>query len=121
MLSYRSKPHCGGQGIYIRHLSRELVRRLYPAERTVPPHSLPVTADGTHRYLYDWHLMRVRPRPGCSRYVPQMEGWGGNTLTSLPGADGVTLIRMRNNWVGDPSNPQVEIDDLAAELSPICG
>ena len=24
MLSYRSKPHCGGQGIYIRHLSREL-------------------------------------------------------------------------------------------------
>jgi glycosyltransferase involved in cell wall biosynthesis len=26
MLSYRSKPHCGGQGIYIRHLSRELVK-----------------------------------------------------------------------------------------------
>lgn len=25
MLSYRSKPHCGGQGIYVRHLSRELV------------------------------------------------------------------------------------------------
>ena len=24
MLSYRSKPHCGGQGVYIRHLSREL-------------------------------------------------------------------------------------------------
>ncbi len=26
LLSYRSKPHCGGQGIYVRHLSRELVR-----------------------------------------------------------------------------------------------
>ncbi|WP_442940047.1 glycosyltransferase [Nocardioides sp. B-3] len=25
LLSYRSKPHCGGRGIYIRHLSRELV------------------------------------------------------------------------------------------------
>jgi glycosyltransferase involved in cell wall biosynthesis len=25
MLSYRSKPHCGGQGVYIRHLTRELV------------------------------------------------------------------------------------------------
>ncbi len=25
MLSYRSKPHCGGQGIYLRHLSRELI------------------------------------------------------------------------------------------------
>jgi MMP alpha-(1->4)-mannosyltransferase len=24
-LSYRSKPHCGGQGVYLRHLSRELV------------------------------------------------------------------------------------------------
>ncbi|WP_341924099.1 glycosyltransferase family 4 protein [Nocardioides psychrotolerans] len=26
MLSYRSKSHCGGQGIYLRHLSRELTR-----------------------------------------------------------------------------------------------
>lgn len=25
LTSYRSKPHCGGQGIYLRHLSRELV------------------------------------------------------------------------------------------------
>ena len=25
MLSYRSKTHCGGQGVYLRHLSRELV------------------------------------------------------------------------------------------------
>jgi len=25
LLSYRSKPHCGGQGVYVRHLSRELV------------------------------------------------------------------------------------------------
>ncbi|HUC57426.1 MAG TPA: glycosyltransferase family 4 protein [Streptosporangiaceae bacterium] len=24
MLSYRSKPHCGGQGIYLRHVSREV-------------------------------------------------------------------------------------------------
>lgn len=27
LLSYRSKPHCGGQGVYVRHLSRELVRQ----------------------------------------------------------------------------------------------
>ena len=25
LLSYRSKPHCGGQGVYVRYLSRELV------------------------------------------------------------------------------------------------
>ena len=24
LLSYRSKPHCGGQGVYVRQLSREL-------------------------------------------------------------------------------------------------
>jgi glycosyltransferase involved in cell wall biosynthesis len=24
ILSYRSKPHCGGQGVYVRHISREL-------------------------------------------------------------------------------------------------
>ena len=24
LLSYRSKPHCGGQGVYVRHLSREV-------------------------------------------------------------------------------------------------
>src|SRR5499433_1915798 len=24
MLSYRRKPHCGGQGIYLRHVSREV-------------------------------------------------------------------------------------------------
>ena len=32
MLSYRSKPHCGGQGIYIRHLSRELVALVHEVE-----------------------------------------------------------------------------------------
>ncbi len=32
LLSYRSKPHCGGQGIYIRHLSRELVRQGHEVE-----------------------------------------------------------------------------------------
>jgi glycosyltransferase involved in cell wall biosynthesis len=26
LLSYRSKPHCGGQGVYVRYLSRELTR-----------------------------------------------------------------------------------------------
>ncbi|MDN5758389.1 MAG: glycosyltransferase family 4 protein [Tomitella sp.] len=26
LLSYRSKPHCGGQGVYVRHLSRGLAR-----------------------------------------------------------------------------------------------
>jgi len=32
LLSYRSKPHCGGQGVYVRHLSRELVRSGHQVE-----------------------------------------------------------------------------------------
>ena len=28
LLTYRGTPTCGGQGVYIRHLSRELVARL---------------------------------------------------------------------------------------------
>ena len=40
LLSYRSKPHCGGQGIYIRHLSRELTN-LGPHRRGVLRPALP--------------------------------------------------------------------------------
>ena len=32
LLSYRSKPHCGGQGVYIRHLSRELAAQGHDVE-----------------------------------------------------------------------------------------
>ena len=32
MLSYRSKPHSGGQGVYVRHLSRELAARGHQVE-----------------------------------------------------------------------------------------
>jgi hypothetical protein len=98
-------------------LNRSLVDRLLP--RSSPaPQALPSSEDGAHHYLTDWHIQRVESTQGCTTYVPQMEGWGGNTVTVLPG--GVTLIRMRNNWVGDPSDPQVEINALADELAPMC-
>jgi glycosyltransferase involved in cell wall biosynthesis len=32
LLSYRSKPTCGGQGVYLRHISRELVERGHHVE-----------------------------------------------------------------------------------------
>jgi glycosyltransferase involved in cell wall biosynthesis len=32
LLSYRSKPHCGGQGVYVRNLSRELVAQGHDVE-----------------------------------------------------------------------------------------
>ena len=45
MLSYRSKPHCGGQGIYIRHLSRELVA-LGHRSRSSPASPTPTSTTG---------------------------------------------------------------------------
>ena len=98
-------------------LDRTLVNRLL-TRPSPAPQALPGSTDGSHYYLTDWHLERFESGAACTRYIPQMEGWGGNTVTALPG--GVTLIRMRNNWVGDPSNPQVEINALADQLSPLC-
>ncbi len=45
LLSYRSKPHSGGQGIYIRHLSRELAARGHDVEVLSGP-PLPDLDDG---------------------------------------------------------------------------
>jgi glycosyltransferase involved in cell wall biosynthesis len=48
LLSYRSKPHCGGQGVYVRHLSRELVALGHEVEVVSgPPYpELDVLPDG---------------------------------------------------------------------------
>jgi len=41
LLSYRSKPHCGGQGVYVRHLSRELMNLGHEVEViSGPPYPL---------------------------------------------------------------------------------
>jgi len=45
LLSYRSKPHCGGQGVYVRYLSRELVRLGHRVEVFSGP-PLPQLDDG---------------------------------------------------------------------------
>lgn len=94
-------------------LSRPLVQTLLP-RATVPSGALKGT--GEH-YLDDWHIMHIRASSTCARYVPQAEGWGGNTVTILPGR--VSLIRMRNNWVTTP-HPQATINALATELSRLC-
>ena len=45
LLSYRSKPHCGGQGVYVRHLSRELAA-LGHHVRVLSGQPYPVLDDG---------------------------------------------------------------------------
>jgi CubicO group peptidase (beta-lactamase class C family) len=100
-------------------LNPTLVNRLLPTASTPAPQALAGSDDGSHWYLTDWHLQRIESSHGCTRYLPTMLGWGGNSVTLLPGK--VTLIRMRNNWVGDPTDPQIEVNALADALSPICG
>jgi hypothetical protein len=99
-------------------LERSLVDDLLAQPRP-SPRALPVNDDGSHWYLTGWQLQRVESRAGGTTYVPQMKGWGGNTVTVLPGD--VTLIRMRNSQEDDPRNPQVAINALADQLSPLCG
>jgi glycosyltransferase involved in cell wall biosynthesis len=49
LLSYRSKPHCGGQGVYVRHVSRELVELGHQVEviSGQPYPELDTLSDGT--------------------------------------------------------------------------
>jgi hypothetical protein len=98
-------------------LDRRLVDRLLPRPKPAPA-ALPASRTGSHYYLDDWHIRRVVSDDGCTRYVPQMLGWGGNTVT-VAGPE-ATLIRIRNNWVGDKINAQTSINALADALVPLC-
>ena len=110
---YEHRGAWGGEQV----LDRTLVNRLLP-RATMPP-GLPADDRAERVYLYNWHVMRIQPSATCTRYVPQMRGWGGNTVTLLPGHR--TLIRIRNNWVGDSDDPQTTLNRLAADIAPVCG
>lgn len=109
---YQDHGACRGRQILSRPLVDRLLARPQPA-----PQAVPSTA-GSH-YLMGWRIERVTSYAGCTRWVPQMKGWGGNTVTVLPGH--VTLIRMRNGPEDDDRDPQPEINALADQLSPLCG
>jgi hypothetical protein len=108
---YSSHGAWHGEQLLERHLVDDLLARPTPS-----PHALPVSDDGSHWYLTGWQLQRIDSARGCTTYVPQMKGWGGNTVTVLPG--GVTLIRMRNcRDEEDGRIPQVAINALADRLA----
>src|SRR6185312_11784938 len=55
LLSYRSKTHCGGQGVYLRHLSTAwwnsvTTSRCFPGSR-IPTYSTPVSGSPKFRAL----------------------------------------------------------------------
>jgi CubicO group peptidase (beta-lactamase class C family) len=102
-----------GHQILDRHLVDRLLPRPHPAKA-----ALQATKSGAHFYLDDWHIRRIVSDHGCMRFVPQMDGWGGNTVT-IAGSH-TTLIRIRNNWI-EHHNPQTSVNDLADALVDLCG
>lgn len=95
-------------------LDASLVRQLLPRP-TAPAGSLPESESVA--YYLNWWMHRLDSTEGCSTWVPQMSGWGGNTVTLLP--DHTVVMRMRNLW-NDSPDPQATIDALADALTTNC-
>ena len=75
LLSYRSKPHCGGQGVYVRHLSRELARL---------GHQVDVYSGQPYPELDDTDGLRLVKVPSLDLYrdddpfrTPRLSEWRG--------------------------------------------
>jgi glycosyltransferase involved in cell wall biosynthesis len=115
LLSYRSKPHCGGQGIYVRHLARELAAlghrvdvfsgQPYP-ELDGPPIG---TAAGE---------VNLRPLPSLDLYrdddpfrTPRLGEWRG----------AVDALEVATMWTGGFPEPLTFSLRAARALSRIAG
>jgi glycosyltransferase involved in cell wall biosynthesis len=84
LLSYRGDPFCGGQGVYVRHLSRELARLGHSVE-VIGAQPYPVLDDGPYRPVPD-----DGPSPDPRQVRPRLAdgGPGGRvSLTELPSLD----------------------------------
>lgn len=97
-------------------LDASLVQQFLP-QPLPPAGALATTDDGSVHYFLDWWLRRVDSAEGCTAYVPQMQGWGGNTVTLLP--DHQMVVRLRNLWIDTP-DPQTTINALADDLATFC-
>jgi glycosyltransferase involved in cell wall biosynthesis len=70
LLSYRSKPHCGGQGVYVRHLSRELAALGHHVEvfSGQPYPDLDVLPRGPEGSVAARGSLTLRPLPSLDLY-----------------------------------------------------
>jgi len=98
LLSYRSKPHCGGQGVYVRHLSRELA------------------ALGHHVEVFSGQpypdLDRVAGAPGDGpvlRPLPSLDLYRDDDPFRTPGLrefrDAVDALEVATMWTGGFPEP----------------
>ena len=89
LLSYRSKPHVGGQGIYVRHLSRELVALGHDVE-VFSGQPYPVLDPGVRLTkvpsldLYAEPNPFRNPRPGEFRDLIDVEEWARMRTGAFP-------------------------------------
>jgi glycosyltransferase involved in cell wall biosynthesis len=108
LLSYRSKPHCGGQGVYVRHLSRELA------------------ALGHHVEVFSG-----QPYPDLDK----TDGSGGPVLRKLPSLDlyrdddpfrtpglrefrdGIDVLELATMWTGGFPEPMTFSLRAAREIT----
>src|SRR3954447_298788 len=96
LLSYRSKAHCGGQGVYVRHLSREL---------TALGHHVEVISGQPYPELDDV--------PGADgpmlRRLPSLDLYREGEEFRTPGLrefrDGIDLLEVATMWTGGFPEP----------------
>ena len=97
LLSYRSKPHCGGQGIYVRHLARELAALGHQVDvlsgQPYPDLEQPPPGTGT---------VNLRPLPSLDLYrdddpfrTPPLGEW----------RDLVDVLEIATMWTGGFPEP----------------
>jgi len=89
LLSYRSKPHSGGQGVYVRHLSRELTALGHRVEVISSPPLPDLDADVDLTHLRNLDLYREpdpfrTPRPGEFRSPVDLLEWGLMCTAAFP-------------------------------------
>ena len=94
LLSYRSKPHCGGQGVYVRHLSRELVALGHHVEvfSGQPYPELDVTAAGP----------QLRPLPSLDLYRDDNPF---RTPSLREFRDAIDAVEVATMWTGGFPEP----------------
>jgi glycosyltransferase involved in cell wall biosynthesis len=96
LLSYRSKPHCGGQGVYVRHLSRELAALGHHVEvfSGQPYPELDPAVDGAGPVL--------RPLPSLDLYRDD-DPFRTPALREL--RDSVDVLELATMWTGGFPEP----------------
>ncbi|RSS80506.1 glycosyltransferase family 4 protein [Streptomyces sp. WAC06614] len=93
LLSYKGNPFCGGQGVYVRHLSRELVRLGHSVE-VIGAQPYPVLDEGSGAVLTELPSLDLYRQPDPFR-TPRREEF----------RDWIDLLEVGTMWTGGFPEP----------------